>query len=143
MLFAFVLIVIVAASVLFHFVSPWWTTPLASNWREMDDTLTITLVITGVFFVIINLFVAYTLLRYRHRDGHRAAYAPDNRKLEYWLIGITAQPHLMASVGTGKDEHACRVGFMYGNFTKRVCTIGWAMVGLMVAAMIASPARGR
>src|SRR5438445_215576 len=90
MLFAFVLIVIVAASVLFHFVSPWWTTPLASNWREMDDTLTITLVITGVFFVVINLFVAYTLLRYRHRDGHRAAYAPDNRKLEYWLIGITA-----------------------------------------------------
>ncbi|MGH6624976.1 MAG: c-type cytochrome [Burkholderiaceae bacterium] len=87
---AVAIIVIVAASLLFHFVSPWWTTPLASNWREMDNTLTITLVITGVFFVIINLFVVYTLLRYRHRDGHRAAYEPDNRKLEYWLIGVTA-----------------------------------------------------
>lgn len=90
MAIAIALAVIVAASLLFHFVSPWWTTPLASNWREMDDTLTITLVITGVFFVVTNLFVVYTLLRYRHRDGHRAAYAPENRKLEHWLIGITA-----------------------------------------------------
>ena len=29
---------IVIGSVLFHFVSPWWTTPLASNWQQMDDT---------------------------------------------------------------------------------------------------------
>lgn len=53
------------------------------------------------------------------------------------LVGITAQPHLMASVGTGKDERACRIGFMYGNFTKRLCTIGWGFVGLMVTAMVA------
>jgi Na+/proline symporter len=53
------------------------------------------------------------------------------------LIGIVAQPHLMASVGTGKDERACRVGFVYGNFVKRFCTVGWALVGLMVAALIA------
>ena len=53
------------------------------------------------------------------------------------LIGIVAQPHLMATVGTGKDEYTCRVGFLYGTFVKRFCTIGWAMVGLMVAAMIA------
>ncbi len=89
MLMAVALIVIVIGSVLFHFVSPWWTTPLASNWQQMDDTLTITLVITGLFFVAINLFLVYTLLRYRHRDGRRAAYEPENRKLERWLIGIT------------------------------------------------------
>ena len=53
------------------------------------------------------------------------------------LIGIVAQPHLMAAVGTGKDENDCRVGFLYGTFVKRFCTVGWAMVGLMVAAMIA------
>ena len=52
------------------------------------------------------------------------------------LIGITAQPQLMSSVGTGKDELACRSGFMYGNFTKRICTIGWAMVGMMVTALL-------
>jgi Na+/proline symporter len=27
------------------------------------------------------------------------------------LIGIMAQPHIMAVVSTGKDERACRVGF--------------------------------
>ena len=53
------------------------------------------------------------------------------------LIGIVAQPHLMATVGTGKDEYDCRVGFLYGTFVKRFCTVGWALVGLMVAAFIA------
>lgn len=90
MLFAVVLVAIVLASVLFHLVSPWWTTPLASNWQSMDDTLAITLLVTGFFFVAINLFLAYTLLRYRHRDGGRAAYAPENKKLERWLIGVTS-----------------------------------------------------
>ncbi|APG58102.1 Alternative cytochrome c oxidase subunit 2 [Pandoraea apista] len=84
-----VLLLLVAAALAFHFWSPWWLTPLASNWRQMDDTLTITLVITGVTFVVINLFVAWAIFRYRHRDGHRAAYEPHNRRLEGWLIGIT------------------------------------------------------
>lgn len=53
------------------------------------------------------------------------------------LIGIIAQPHVLAAVGTGKTEHACRVGFLYGTYTKRFCTIGWVMVGLMVSAMTA------
>lgn len=86
---AIALVVIVLGSVLFHWISPWWTTSLASNWKQMDDTLTITLVITGMFFIVINLFVAYTLLRFRHREGHRAAYQPDDHKLERRLIGMT------------------------------------------------------
>jgi Na+/proline symporter len=53
------------------------------------------------------------------------------------LVGIMAQPHVMAMVGTGKDEKSCREGFLYGTFVKRVCTIGWAFVGLMVAALVA------
>ena len=83
------LLVLVVGSVLFHLLTPWWTTPLASNWQQMDDTLTITLVVTGVFFVAINLFMAYTVWRFRHRAGQRAAYQPDNKKLEHWLIGVT------------------------------------------------------
>lgn len=51
------------------------------------------------------------------------------------LIGIMAQPHVLASVGTGKNETACRIGFTYGNFVKRFCTVGWALVGLLVLAM--------
>jgi Na+/proline symporter len=52
------------------------------------------------------------------------------------LIGIIAQPHIPAAVATGKDEQACRVGFFYGNYIKRVCTAGWAILGLMVTAMV-------
>lgn len=89
MLMAVALIVIVAGSLLFHLITPWWTTPLASNWQKMDDTLTITVVMTGIFFVAINVFLIYILLRYRHRQGRRAAYEPENKKLERWLIGIT------------------------------------------------------
>jgi cytochrome c oxidase subunit 2 len=91
MAIAVALLLLVIASVLFQFLSPWGLTPLASNWKQMDDTLAITLVITGIFFVVINLFVVYTLLRFRHRSGHgqRAAYQPENKKLELWLIGVT------------------------------------------------------
>jgi Na+/proline symporter len=53
------------------------------------------------------------------------------------LVGIMAQPHQLAAVGTGKDEHACRVGMAAGNFIKRFCTVGWALVGLLVAGLIA------
>jgi Na+/proline symporter len=53
------------------------------------------------------------------------------------LIGIMAQPHMPATVGTGRDERTCRIGMLFGNMIKRVCTVGWALVGLIVAAMIA------
>ena len=89
MIMAIVLAIIVVASVLFHLVNPWWLTPLASNWKSMDDTLTVTLVITGLFFVAINLFVVYTLVRFRHREGMRAVRQPESKALERWLIGVT------------------------------------------------------
>jgi len=53
------------------------------------------------------------------------------------LVGIMAQPHMLATVGTGRDERTCRVGMLFGNFVKRVCTVGWMLVGLIVAAMVA------
>jgi cytochrome c oxidase subunit 2 len=89
MVIALVLVAIVIASVLFHLSSPWWVPPLASNWGRVDTTLAITVVITGVFFVVINLFVAWVVWRYRHRNGRQAAYEPENKKLERWLIGVT------------------------------------------------------
>ncbi len=52
------------------------------------------------------------------------------------LIGIVAQPHILASVGTGHNEYSCRMGMAAGNFVKRFCTIGWALVGLLVAVML-------
>ncbi len=58
------------------------------------------------------------------------------------LIGIISQPHQLAAVGTGRDELTCRTGMFYGNFVKRICTVGWALVGLIVAALAANPASG-
>ena len=100
MALAIALFLITVFAVLFQFLSPWWLTPLASNWRQMDDTLTITLVVTGIFFVGINLFLVYVLIRYRHRKGRRAAYEPENRKLERWLIlGTTLAIVLLLAPG--------------------------------------------
>lgn len=87
---AVTLVAIVVAVVWFHAASPWWITPLASNWQRMDDTLAITLVVTGIFFVVLHLLLAWMLLRFRHRPGRRAHYQPENHRLERWLIGLTA-----------------------------------------------------
>src|ERR1700756_1949013 len=76
MALAIALILLVVGTVLFHFVSPWWFTPIASNWKMMDDTVNITFVVTGIVFVAINLFMAFALFLYRHRQGRRAEYAP-------------------------------------------------------------------
>jgi Na+/proline symporter len=52
------------------------------------------------------------------------------------LIGITAQPHILAMNATGRSERAGRVGQTYGSLVKRFCTIGWALTGLIVAALV-------
>ena len=76
-------------TVVFHFVSPWWWTPIASNWGYIDDTIIITFWVTGVVFVAVVLFMAYCVFRYRHREGIKAAYEPENKKLEWWLTILT------------------------------------------------------
>jgi len=89
MVVAIVLVLLVLGSLLFHFLSPWYFTPIASNWQAMDDTISITFWVTGLVFVAINLFMAYAVIRYRYRKGGRAAYEPENKKLELWLTGLT------------------------------------------------------
>ena len=90
MLIAIVLVLIVAGSVAFHLLSPWWWTPIASNWDYIDDTLVITFWITGAVFAAVILFMAYCVLKYRHRPGHRAEFDPENKRLEWWLTIGTA-----------------------------------------------------
>ncbi|HXY59796.1 MAG TPA: cytochrome c oxidase subunit II [Methylocystis sp.] len=86
---AVVMVLVVAGSLLFHFLSPWRATPIASNWGFIDDTVGLTFIVTGVGFVAVVLFLAYCLFRFRHHEGRRAAYEPENKKLEAWLAGIT------------------------------------------------------
>src|SRR3990172_9819658 len=91
MVLAIVLVLLVAGSVLFHILSPWYFTPIASNWNSIDDTISITFWVTGSVFVAVNLFMAYCVVRYRHRKGSRADYEPENKKLEGWLAGLTSR----------------------------------------------------
>ena len=50
---AHIFVLIVVASVAFHFWSPWWWTPVASNWGGMDDTIILTFWVTGVVFIAV------------------------------------------------------------------------------------------
>ncbi len=86
---AIVLIVLVVGSLVFHFLSPWTFTPIASNWGMIDTTVDITFIVTGVVFVAVNLFMAYAIIRYRHKEGAKAKYEPENKKLEVWLTVLT------------------------------------------------------
>lgn len=87
---AIAIALLVLGSVIFHLASPWWLTPLASNWGSLDDALHITLWICAVAFVVLNLFMAWAIWRYRHRPGHRAHYEPENASLEKRLTFWTA-----------------------------------------------------
>lgn len=85
-----VLVLLVVGSVVFHLLSPWWWTPIASNWSYIDNTLLITFAITGLVFVAVGSFMAYCVFRFRHKPGNQAAYEPENRRLEIWLAVVTS-----------------------------------------------------
>ena len=86
---AVVLILLVVGSLVFHFLSPWTFTPLASNWGAIDFTIDITFVVTGFVFVVVNLFMAWCVIKYRAKAGRKANYEPENQKLEWILTVVT------------------------------------------------------
>ncbi|WP_234680895.1 cytochrome c oxidase subunit II [Bradyrhizobium monzae] len=90
MVVALILLLVAIGSVLFHIYSPWWWTPIGTNWVYIDHTINITFWITGFVFVAVIAFMAYCVFRFHHKEGRRADYNPENKKLEWWL-----------SVGTG------------------------------------------
>ena len=85
-----VIVLLVIGSLVFHFASPWWFTPLASNWQSIDDTINIALWVTGIVFVLVNLFLAYVVYKYRFNKNRKADYEPENKKLEGWLTVVTS-----------------------------------------------------
>ncbi len=52
------------------------------------------------------------------------------------IVGITAQPHMVSMCATGNTERAGRIGQTFGSLVKRLITIGWALTGLVVAALV-------
>lgn len=87
--FIIAIVFLVVISLLLHWLSPWWLTPIASNWTAIDDTIHITFWVTGFVFVSVNLFMAYAVYRFRYNKDRRAQYEPENKKLEIWLTGLT------------------------------------------------------
>jgi cytochrome c oxidase subunit II len=86
---AIVIVIVALGSVIFHLFSPWWWTPIASNWSYIDHTISLTFWITGAVFVAVVLFVAYCIFRFHHTEGRRAIYEPENKRLELWLTIAT------------------------------------------------------
>lgn len=89
MALAVVVFLLVIGSVIFHFASPWWFTDIAADWGSIDFTINVTFWVTGVVFILLNLFLAYCVYKFRQKDGHKAVYEPENHKLEVWLSAIT------------------------------------------------------
>ena len=83
------ILVLVIITILFHFLSPWWLTPLAADWAGLDTTLIITFWVTGIVFIALNGFLIWVVIRYRHREGVKAHYEPESHKLEWWLTILT------------------------------------------------------
>ena len=63
----------------------------------------------------------------------------DARQFNLWTVillsvnaplSMLAIPHLMSVCAAGRTEWEGRVGFAYGNVLKRLCTIGWCVLGL-------------
>jgi len=99
---AIALVLLVIGTVAFHFLSPWWFTPIASNWAMMDHTVDLTFVVTGIVFVAVNLFMAYAVWRYRHRKDReqRSEYEPENRRLE-WILTLATTVGVVAMLAPG------------------------------------------
>ena len=90
MFVAIIFILIIIGSVWFHIWSPWWWTPVASNWGNIDTTIELTFWITGTVFVAVCSFMSYCVWRYRYRPDRKAEYKPEDKKLEFRLTALTA-----------------------------------------------------
>jgi cytochrome c oxidase subunit II len=81
------LVLVVAATVLF---TKDWLPPLKSDRIAIDHALAITLVVTGLVFIVTNLMLAWFGYRYQDAPGARAAYWHENARLEWTWTLVTA-----------------------------------------------------
>jgi cytochrome c oxidase subunit 2 len=89
---AVVITLMIIGTLVYHFWSMatgLYLTDIASHWEGIDLTVDITLWVTGFVFVAVNAFLAFCLWKYRHREGHKADYDPENTRLEVILTSIT------------------------------------------------------
>jgi len=85
----FIFLAVIVGSVLFHIFTPWYWTDVASNWGSMDDTITLTFWIGGGVFVAVCLFMVYCVIKFSYKEGRKAEYKPEDKKLETILTVVT------------------------------------------------------
>ena len=111
----------------------------------------VTDLIQGVFIILLSfLMIPFALWSVGGLDGIRSNLPPDSLDLVSShsitlfvivllsinaMVGIVAQSQVMATTSSGKTEWEGRVGMTYGNFLKRICTFGWALIGVCAAVM--------
>ena len=116
----------------------------------------VTDLIQGVFIIFLSfLMVPFALWTVGGFEGIRASASPAVLDLISShqitipvigllslnaMVGIVAQSQVMATTSAGKTEWEGRVGMTYGNFLKRICTLGWALIG--VCALVMYPGLG-
>lgn len=91
--------------------------------REVNGFAGMKAVLPGDFFQVFNSRSGI--------DGFTIAMLAING-----IVGITAQPHMVSMCATGNTERAGRIGQTFGSMVKRLVTIGWALTGLIVAALV-------
>jgi len=83
------ILVLTIVTILFHFLSPWWFTPLAADWATIDAAVIITFWVCGIVFIALNGFLIWVVIKYRHKEGVKAHYEPESHKMEWWLTIVT------------------------------------------------------
>ena len=84
-----IFLLVIVGSVIFHNVTPWYWTDIASNWGGMDSTITLTFWVGGGVFVAVCLFMVYCVFRYSYKEGRKVEYKPEDKKLEKILTWAT------------------------------------------------------
>ena len=59
----YIFFLVILGSILFHIFTPWYWTDIASNWKGMDDTITLTFWVGGGVFVAVCLFMIYCVFK--------------------------------------------------------------------------------
>ena len=89
MIVAFIFLLVLIGSVVFHILTPWWWTSIASNWGSIDDTIILTFWVTGFVFISVGLFMVYCIWKFKYQKNRRSEYKPEDSKLEFRLTVIT------------------------------------------------------
>ena len=84
-----ILLIIIIGSVLFHIYTPWYSTPIASNWSSIDSTIELTFAMTGAVYVLVLGFMTYCVIKFRSTKNRRADYEPESKKAEVILTVLT------------------------------------------------------